>query len=227
MPAAIVKAGWRLDCVLFDLDGTLIDTAGDLIDCCNRALTQFGFAQAPAPKMRPAIPFGVVAMLKSVIDTDPATLAKIEIAMLEFYSQDIARYSKCYPGIDEVLHTIESAGIKWGIVTNKSQRFTTPLLAALGLDTRAACVVSGDTTKHPKPHPLPMHTACQIAEVSPSQCVYIGDAKTDIEAGKNANMHTLAATYGYLSPDDIPQQWGAHGLVASPQQITQWLREHL
>ena len=121
------------------------------------------------------------------------------------------------------MNTIESLGLKWGIVTNKRERFTNPLVDALNLTDRVACVVSGDTTANSKPHPEPMLTACAQADVKPEECVYIGDALHDIAAGKNARMKTLAAIYGYLKPDDNPDNWGADALIESPEQLTSWI----
>ena len=176
-------------------------------------------------KIKPFISYGAAVMISQSIDddVDQQTQEKILESMLTLYQNNINKHSQFFSGITETLTTIESLGLKWGIVTNKRERFTNPLVAALKLTDRAACIISGDTTSNPKPHPEPMLTACAHARVKPEECVYIGDALHDIDAGKNANMKTLAATYGYLKPDDVPENWGADALIESPKQITSWI----
>ena len=219
-----MSANFNLSCVLFDLDGTLVDTAPDLIACLNKALKQHGFDQVSSSKLKPFISYGAAAMIsKSVNDVDEHTQAKILETMLACYQDNIAEHSQFFSGITDTLNTIESLGLKWGIVTNKRERFTNPLVDALNLTDRVACVVSGDTTANSKPHPEPMLTACAQANVKPEECVYIGDALHDIAAGKNAKMKTLAAIYGYLKPDDNPDNWGADALIESPEQLTSWI----
>lgn len=219
-----MSSSFNLSCVLFDLDGTLVDTAPDLIACLNKALTQHGFDEVSSDKLKPFISYGAAAMIsKSVEQVDEQTQGRILETMLTLYQNNIAEHSRFFSGITDTLNTIESLGLKWGIVTNKRERFTNPLVAALKLTDRVSCVVSGDTTKNSKPHPEPMLTACAQANVKPEECVYIGDAVHDIDAGKNANMKTLAAIYGYLKPDDNPNNWGADALIESPEQLTSWI----
>lgn len=219
-----MSSEFNLSCVLFDLDGTLVDTAPDLIACLNKALKAHGFAEILSDTVKPFISYGAAAMIqKSVTDIDPDTQNKILETMLSLYQENIAEHSQFFPGISETLQTIESLGLKWGIVTNKRERFTQPLIEAFNLKDRAACIISGDTTANSKPHPEPMLTACRQAKVKPEECVYIGDALHDIEAGKNTNMKTLAAVYGYLKPDDIPSNWQADAIIESPEQLTSWI----
>ncbi len=219
-----MSSNFRLSCVLFDLDGTLVDTAPDLIACLNRALKQHGFDEVSSNSLKPFISFGAAAMIsQSVNHADKQTQAQILDSMLMFYQNNIAEHSRFFSGITDTLETIESLGLKWGIVTNKRERFTHPLVVALKLTDRVACVISGDTTANCKPHPEPMLKACNLANVKPEECVYIGDALHDIDAGKNAKMKTLAALYGYLKPDDDPTNWGADALIESPQQLTSWI----
>jgi len=215
---------FNLSCVLFDLDGTLVDTAPDLIACLNKALNAHGFDSIESDSIKPFISYGAAAMInKSVSHTDQVTQNKILETMLALYQDNIAEHSQFFSGIAETLKTIESLGLKWGIVTNKRERFTNPLVNAFNLKDRAACIISGDTTANSKPHPEPMLSACVQANVKPEECVYIGDALHDITAGKSANMKTLAAVYGYLKPDDIPTNWGADALIESPEQLTSWI----
>ena len=220
--------GFKLSCVLFDLDGTLVDTAPDLIRCLNRAISRHGFEEINPQTIRPFISYGGAAMVARATHDCDAALQKIMLEeMLEDYQHNIATHSHFFDGIAESLNYIEQQGLKWGIVTNKRERFTLPLIDALNLENRIACVISGDTTNNSKPHPEPMLTACQQAEVHPHECVYIGDAEHDILAGRNCKMKTLAAVYGYLKPDDQPKHWGADALIDSPQQLTHWIHETL
>jgi 2-phosphoglycolate phosphatase len=218
----------ELACVLFDLDGTLVDTAPDLMHCLNRALVRHGFPEAGASVVKPFISFGAQAMIAAALPrpVDTVLHEALLATMLDCYEQHIADHSSIFAGIEDTLAQIEAQGLKWGVVTNKRERFTNPLLAALKLTGRAACIVSGDTTAYSKPHPGPMLAACGQAGVKPEQCVYIGDAAHDIAAGKNANMKTLAASYGYLKPGDRPETWGADAVIGSPLQITDWIGAH-
>lgn len=219
---------FTLACVLFDLDGTLVDTAPDLIACLNIALEQHGFEQVSEPQVRPLISFGAEAMIKQSSAADALeSHAQILETMLNTYENNIVQHGGFFNGMVETLLDIEARGLKWGIVTNKRERFTHPLTKALNLTERAACIISGDTTQNSKPHPEPMWEACRRAGVQPKQCVYIGDALHDITAGKNANMKTLAAVYGYLTDVDQPEQWGADALVKSPAQISAWIESIL
>ena len=220
------NSDFTLTCVLFDLDGTLVDTAPDLIACLNIALEQHGFAHVPASQVRSFISFGAEVMIKQSSAADIIeSHAQILETMLAHYENNIVQHGGFFSGMVETLLDIEARGLKWGIVTNKRERFTHPLTRALNLTERAACIISGDTTANSKPHPEPMLEACKRAGVQPEHCVYIGDALHDITAGKNANMKTLVAVYGYLTDDDKPQHWGADALVESPAQISAWLAQ--
>ncbi len=219
---------FELDCVLFDLDGTLVDTAPDLIACLNSALIYHGFNTIAPEKVRPCISHGAVAMIeKSETKADSETQAQILETLLNGYQDNILQQGGLFEGIEQTLQLIEDKGLKWGVVTNKRSRFTQPLMKALELTERAACIISGDTTNKSKPHPEPMLAACKQAQVKPENCVYIGDAKHDIMAGKAVNMKTLAAVYGYLTCEDKPDDWGADALIESPEQIKQWIEKTL
>ncbi|MCX7098284.1 MAG: HAD-IA family hydrolase [Methylococcales bacterium] len=216
---------FKLSCVLFDLDGTLVDTAPDLLACLNEAFSHHGLDKVAGDAVKPFISFGAAAMINSCLaESAPQALrAALLETMLSLYEANIARHSVFFDGMADTLDAIESQGLVWGVVTNKRERFTQPLMQALGLSGRAACIISGDTTAHPKPHVEPMLAACKLAGVAPQECVYIGDASHDILAGKNAQMKTLAAVYGYLKPNDKPETWGADALIASPEQLTTWI----
>ncbi|MDD5271610.1 MAG: HAD-IA family hydrolase [Methylovulum sp.] len=220
---------FELACVLFDLDGTLVDTAPDLIACLNKAFRQHGFATVDPTAVRPYISYGAAAMIKDCLGDGASAAEQTALldTMLDLYQNNIAEHSLFFSGITETLAAIEARGLKWGVVTNKRERFTLPLMAALQLADRAACIVSGDTTAYPKPHTEPMLEACRRAAVQPWQCVYVGDANHDIIAGKNAQMKTLAAVYGYLKPDDRPETWGADALINTPHELLTWINTAL
>jgi phosphoglycolate phosphatase len=224
-----MAAEFKLSCVLFDLDGTLVDTAPDLLLCLNKALIQHGFESFSTTTVKPFISFGAVALVHETLKDHVSEDIKATVVetMLSIYENNIAEQSALFSGLADTLALIEVSGLKWGVVTNKRERFTQPLMAALNLTHRAACIISGDTTPNPKPHSDPMLEACKRAAVSPENCVYIGDAIHDIKAGYNANMKTLVALYGYLRDDDKPETWGADALIASPQQLTEWIESSL
>jgi phosphoglycolate phosphatase len=217
----------KLSCVLFDLDGTLVDTAPDLIACLNFGLQKHGFSPVSHEDVKPHVSFGAIAMINASIEknVDEKKRAAILDSMLVEYENNIARFSRFFDGMTEVLAFIETQNLSWGIVTNKRERFTFPLIEALNLQTRAACVICGDTTPNPKPHPAPLFAACEKIGVSVEECVYIGDAAHDILAGKNAEMHTLVATYGYLQENEKPELWGANALIHSPKDLLDWLKK--
>jgi phosphoglycolate phosphatase len=216
---------FKLSCVLFDLDGTLVDTAPDLLACLNKALHIHQLPSAAHARIKPFISFGAAAMIKAsqndAINSERE--ADVLATMLDLYQHNIADHSVFFTGIEDTLAVIEARGLKWGVVTNKRERFTLPLMTALNLTERAACIISGDTTANPKPHVEPMLAACQQAQVNPKECVYIGDASHDITAGRNAQMKTLAALYGYLKANDTPETWGADALIDSPEHLKNWI----
>ena len=215
----------KLSCVLFDLDGTLADTAPDLINSLNRVLQIQGLEPVEPAVIKPYISFGAAAMVSHSLNERCSEEQQTNIlnAMLEDYQENIVCRTRLFSGMAELLKMLEDKGIKWGVVTNKRKRFTNPLMDALKLTTRAACIISGDSTANSKPHPEPMLTACKQANVEPAQCLYIGDSAHDIEAGKKAGMKTMAAAYGYLKADDNPHTWQADVLIKSPTEILPWI----
>ncbi len=225
----MMNADFKLSCVLFDLDGTLVDTAPDLIACLNNTLAAHGLNTVSVEHVKPFISWGALAMINASVTSAVSEARKTELleAMLHRYENNIAEHTVFFTGMVETLATIEQHGLKWGVVTNKRQRFTKPLMDALKLTHRAACIISGDSTANPKPHSDPMLAACQQAEVNPRECVYIGDASHDIIAGKSVQMKTIAALYGYIKADDKPETWGADALIDSPEQLTTWINTTL
>ncbi|WP_172204324.1 phosphoglycolate phosphatase [Niveibacterium sp. COAC-50] len=208
-------------CVLFDLDGTLADTAPDLGAALNRVLEEEGLAPLPMEVTRPVTSQGVRGLLRVGLgigpdDTNYQTLAQ---RVLKHYAAGICRHTRLFDGMPGVLATLESRGIKWGIVTNKHARFTEPLIDALGLMQRAACVISGDSAAHPKPHPAPLLMACERANVAPTHSIYVGDDLRDIQAGKAAGMCTIAAAWGYLGEGEAIHEWGADHIAPTPEAL--------
>lgn len=229
----------RVAAVLFDLDGTLLDTAPDLVFALNAALAEAGLPTCEPAAVKPCISGGARAMLAHALaqagrrEFQPTRLAETtvfsagEAALLhrvwDIYQDNLAERTRFFDGMDTVLDALDAQGLPWGIVTNKTRRFTEPLAAALDLTRRAACIVSGDSTAEKKPHPLPLLEASRQMGLAPGRCVYLGDAAKDMEAGRRAGMATLAALYGYLATDDEPETWGADGRIAAPVDLLAWL----
>ena len=211
--------------VLFDLDGTLLDTAPDLAFACNTAILEQGLEPQPLGALKPLISGGAEAMLRYALERNcrENDLDLLLQRMLALYEQNIAVQTQFFDGMETVLEELERRDLRWGIVTNKTRRFTEPLLQSLNLLQRAGCVISGDTLPERKPHPMPMLEACRRIGRQPEECVYIGDARRDIEAGRNAGMTTLAALYGYVDENDPAQSWGANGLLRHPHELVAWL----
>jgi 2-phosphoglycolate phosphatase len=211
--------------VLFDLDGTLLDTAPDLAAALNTVLAENRREPLLFETIRPAVSHGGIAIIRrgfGLEASDPA-IEPLRQRLLEVYRANISTRTRPFPGMAEVLDTLEARGLNWGVVTNKPGWLTEPLLGDLGLLQRAACVVSGDTLAQRKPDPAPMLHACALAGSKPQQCVYIGDAQRDVEAGNNAGMYTLVALFGYFREDDRPQEWQADAMIDTPAGLLAWL----
>ena len=207
--------------VLFDLDGTLVDTAPDLANALNAVRLWRKLPKIPIDVIRPTISLGANVMIKFGFNLEVGEpgFDEIKEKFLDFYSANIAIETKLFEGMDDVLKKIENEQKTWGVVTNKSSYLTIPLLKALSLDKRAACIVCGDTVKHNKPHPAPVIHACKLMQANPASTIFIGDAKRDIESGSKAGTKTLIALYGYIENDANPDTWGADGMVRSPNEI--------
>lgn len=215
----------QFDVFFFDLDGTLVDTAPDLAYALNQVMEQEGRAPLPYASIREVASHGSAGLLGLGfgITTDNPEFASLQKRFVKVYQDNLTRESRLFEGMQKVIDKIDETGIKWGVITNKPQFLTEPLMTGLNLKQRAACIVSGDTTDQSKPHPAPMLHACKLVNVQPAQCVYIGDAERDIVAGRNAEMHTIAACYGYLSDDDRPENWQADAMINQPEELLQWL----
>ena len=211
--------------VLFDLDGTLADTAPDLAAALNFVLETEGMAPLPFEHIRPVVSHGGVALLRLGFGIEPGSpgFDALRDRFLGHYRDHIVERTRLFSGMAEVLDRIETQGMRWGVVTNKPGWLTDPLMAGLGLTARAACIVSGDTLAQRKPDPAPMFLACRQAGCPARECLYVGDAARDVEAGRNAGMRTLVALFGYIGEQDEPAAWGADGMVETPGEILDWL----
>ncbi len=205
----------QLKCVLFDLDGTLVDTAPDMVAILQDMQRERGLQPVSYELGRANVSNGAIGLLGVGFPEAHAEYnSPLHREYLERYEQRVCVDSVVFPGLEELLATLDSYRIPWGIVTNKPERLTTPLLRRLGLDSRTVCTVSGDSLPERKPHPAPMLLACELAGVAPESTIYIGDAARDIQAGRAAGMATIAVAYGYITDDDDVANWDADQIAA-------------
>ena len=210
--------------VLFDLDGTLLDTAPDMVGALNELRREHGLEPVPFSAGREQVSRGAVALVNLGFATAPAEkLAELKLRFLTLYRARVSLETRAFAGSLELLDALEERGIRWGIVTNKPGWLTDPLLAALGLHTRARVVVSGDTLAHAKPHPLPLLHAAREIDVSPGECIYFGDDARDVQAARAAGMVSVVARFGYIPSTEDPDRWPAHGWVGSPLELLDWV----
>lgn len=211
--------------VLFDLDGTLVDTAPDLAAAANRQRGVHGLAPLPLAQLRPMASHGSRGMIGVALGSVPGDpgFDSLREEFLAFYAAALCVHSRLFDGMAPLLDDLDARGVRWGIVTNKPARYTDPLVQQLGLSQRAACVVSGDTTAHAKPHPGPLHHALQLARTAAQHAIYVGDDQRDIQAGRAAGLRTIAVGYGYLGDGAPPQAWGADAVVETPAELHEWL----
>lgn len=208
--------GTQIEAVLFDLDGTLVDSAPDLIVAMQRLRAENGEPPIDSAYIGAAVSKGGRAMLRRGFPgADEPRIESLLPRFLDIYAAAIATHSSTYPGIDGVLTALEASGVRWGVVTNKPGWLARALLSALALDRRCAALVSGDCLAQKKPDPVPILHACELAGVDRARSVYVGDDVRDIEAGRRAGTMTIAAAWGYLDGED-PHTWGADCVVATP-----------
>ena len=219
----------RVRGVLFDLDGTLIDSAPDLAGAANRLRADHGMPPLPLADLRPMVGSGARGMVGVAFGVAPGEprFESLRDAFLAHYDACLLENTHAFDGVDAMLSALEAAGIPWGIVTNKATRFTAPIVAGLGLAQRAAVVVCGDTTPHSKPHPEPLWHAARALGLAPGDVVYVGDDLRDAQAAKAAGMAMVVATWGYLGLGESVHDWGADALVDAPDQLSNWLRERV
>jgi phosphoglycolate phosphatase len=213
--------------ILFDLDGTLADTAPDLAAAVNLLRTVRGMEPSDYALLRPTASAGARGMIGVAFGLKPEDDGYLALrdGFFDNYQASIAVHSTLFDGIAELLAGIEQAGVAWGVVTNKPERFTNPLLPLIGLG-HAACAISGDTTAHAKPHPAPLFEAAARLGLDPRDCWYVGDDLRDIEAGHAAGMATIAAGWGYCGAEK-PLAWQADVVLETPQQLLSLLRQAL
>jgi phosphoglycolate phosphatase len=207
--------------VLFDLDGTLVDTAPDLGYALNLQRARHGLEALPDAVIRPYASHGSRGLLGIGFGLTPqdADFDSKRTEYLDIYEQVFTRQPTLFDGVADLLKSLDERGIPWGIVTNKPRRFTQPMMQAIGLAQRAAAIVSGDDAPQPKPSPATLLLACEQIAMPPQDCIYIGDAERDIQAGKAAGMRTAVALFGYIDVTDKPEAWGADAMIDAPQDI--------
>ena len=212
--------------VLFDLDGTLADTAPDMARTVNLMREKRGLAPVPSAKVRPHVSKGARGMICSAFDmtTEHPEYMAMRDEFLEIYKDNLCIATQLFPGMDELLARFDSDGLPWGVVTHKAERFAHPVMEGLGLAERAAVVVGGDTCPRPKPFPDPLLFAAQKLQVAPSLTLYVGDDERDVQAARAAGMPVIVAGYGYLGDGPAPGEWGADAIVQSVLEIDDWLQ---
>jgi len=212
--------------VLFDLDGTLIDSAPDLAGAANALRAKHGMQPLPYEQLRPMVGTGARGMVGVAFGVAPGDerFEQLRDAFLALYELAMLDRTRVFDDIEPLLAGLETAGIPWGIVTNKATRFALPVAQGVGLVPRAGALVCGDTTPHAKPHPEPLWEAARRLGCEPAECLYVGDDLRDVQAGHAAGMGTLVAAWGYLGQGEPVQAWGADGIIESPRALLKWLR---
>ena len=215
----------KISGVLFDLDGTLLDTAPDMTNALNLLLAEENKAPLSTEFCRDYVSHGSVAMVTLGFgdQQNQDEFDRRRLRFLYLYEKNLCLDTKLFDGMDEVLGFLEEHYISWGIVTNKPGFLTDPLLQQLGLYERACSIISGDTIKARKPDPEPLYLAATQCGCLATECIYVGDAERDIEAGNRANMQTLIASYGYIDATQKPIEWGANGIIEHPDEVLAWL----
>jgi 2-phosphoglycolate phosphatase len=200
-----------LQAVIFDLDGTLVDTAAEFVVIVQALRREHGREEMDPDTIRASVSNGALALASLALDLDPQSTEAEQkrLRLLELYHGVLGSVAQPYPGIPELLQRLADKQIAWGISTNKPRAFTAPLLRKLDLQPEAGSVVCPDDVTHRKPHPEPLLLNCRQLDCSPPRTIYVGDHIRDIEAGRRAGMYTIAATYGYIEAHDEPESWGA------------------
>jgi N-acetyl-D-muramate 6-phosphate phosphatase len=215
-----------IDAVLFDLDGTLADTAPDMARTVNLMRTRRGLAPVAPASVRAHVSQGARGMIKSAFGmaSDHPGYAAMRDEFLGLYADNLCVDTRLFPGMEELLGHLESEAIAWGVVTNKFERLAKPLIEALGLGKRAAVVIGGDTCARAKPFPDPLLFAASSMGIAPARALYVGDDERDVQAARAAGMPVVVAGYGYLGDGPAPSLWGADAIVDSPVHLERWIR---
>lgn len=215
----------RAAAVLFDLDGTLVDSAPDLAGAANDLRVARGLEPLPYERLRPMVGTGARGMVGAAFGLAPGDegFEPLRDAFLARYAERLLQATRVFAAVEPMLVSLESAGLRWGIVTNKAMRYAEPVVRGLALDVRAAALIAGDTTPFSKPHPEPLFEAARRLGLAPGDCVYVGDDHRDIVAGRAAGMRTLAAAWGYLGRGEPIDAWGADAVLENPAALLNWL----
>lgn len=215
----------RLRAVLFDMDGTLLDSAPDFIAICQAMRAERDLTPIADKLIRDQVSGGARAMVAATFAMDPehAEFEALRLEFLERYQQHCAVLTRPFDGISELLEDIEKANLRWGVATNKPVRYAEPIMQQLGLAQRSAVLVCPDHVSRSKPDPEMLLLACQQLQLEPGEVLFIGDDERDIEAGRAAGCRTVAVSYGYIHPEDNPANWGADALVEHPRELRQLL----
>jgi len=219
-----MRNGRGLRAVLLDLDGTLLDTAPDMAAALNRLRLDEGLEELPFAQIRPHVSHGAPRLIRLAFgEPEPSRFDELRRRFLDHYRGGLALRTRLFEGFEDVLAALDATGMRWGIVTNKPGWLTEPLLAALALDRRSACIVSGDSLPERKPHPAQLLHAAALLGLEPGECVYLGDAERDVQAARNAGMIPLVAGFGYLNEGEDPMVWQPDAVLARPQELLDWL----
>jgi phosphoglycolate phosphatase len=220
-PGTTIKAG-KLKAVIFDLDGTLVDTADEFVVVVQALRAEHGHEAMDPQRIRASVSNGARALVTlglGITEEAPEFESK-RLRLLELYSEVLGSVARPYPGIESLIGQLEQRGISWGVATNKPRAYTAPLLQRLDLRPRPGSVVCPDDVKERKPHPESLYRNCRDLDCAPHEAIYVGDHLRDIEAGRRAGMYTIAAAYGYIEPDDDPHTWGANALAGCSTELS-------
>ena len=216
----------NVQAVLFDLDGTLVDSAPDLAGAVNTLRTARGLPALPLEALRPMVGAGARGMIGVAFGVTPSepAFAALRDEFLAVYERTLLERTQVFEAMLPVLEALQAGGMPWGIVTNKATRYTEPIVEGLGLRSRIGALVCGDTTAHAKPHPAPLLEAARQLGRAPADCIYVGDDHRDVAAGRAAGMPALVALWGYLGQGEPVEAWGADAVLAAPNELLHWLR---
>lgn len=217
-----------VNAVLFDLDGTLVDTAPDMVAAANELRRLQGLPALPLEQLRGRVSHGAVGLVTAALDRQPEDpdFERLRMDFLALYGERNHEHSELFPGMHDVLENLGRWGVPWGIVTNKPTAYADPLLDRLGLNDSAGTVVTGDALRHRKPHPEPILHACRQLQVMPGGCVCVGDAERDFQASRRAGARGVVALWGYIDRRDRPRDWSAEAWLETPEALSAWIAEN-
>ncbi len=214
-----------ISAVLFDLDGTLLDTVPDLAGALNTLRQRYQLPSLAIDQVRQVTSYGSPGFIKLGfdIDTDHPTYPQLKEEFYTLYENRISSETRPFEGVEFVLEKLKQQNLPWGIVTNKVEHLARKVISDLGLLEHCACVIGGDTTAFSKPSPEPLYAACSIINCAPESCLFIGDSILDVEAAKRASMRSVVALYGYIPQNEDPSSWGANYSISKPEELLNWI----